>query len=1068
MYTALHIHDTKGSLLDSILRIEEIVQFCKENDMKSVALTNHGKMHSFVSFQEKCLKENIKPIHGCEIYLVEDMKENRDKRYHMVLLAKNKIGLKNLFKISKISHENHHHKPIIDLKTIQENNLGEGLISTTACIAGYIYRNHEDKNKISKFISQCKETFDYFALEIQAHRTQEAKKLAEICMDLKKEYSLPCVVTTDSHYLKKEDIEAHAIFVEIGSMREIGEGYVDCYLQPFEDLKRNTLEICNDEAFFEECYKETNKIADMVEIYDIGIGQPSQMPHIEVPKEYSNSEEFYDSIVKKSLEDKILYDVELTKKRVNSEKEVLKELGYIDYFLMLRELTEVAKKNNIPVGYSRGSGANCMSLYMMGVTQVDSIRWDLDFSRFANLGRKGSVADYDMDISQNKREEFITLIKEKYGYDKTMAIATFSTLTTKVAIRDIAKVLTTKGIYKIPYSIAHEVMNLIPSVKTLNEIDDEEVKDEQLKNVLNKIPKLKEYYEKFPKWFELVMRLEGLPKGLGKHPSGILITPNPIVEYCPVCLDSDKNLLCQLDMKDSMDKLGLVKMDILGLRNLDIADETMKLIGKTWDDFNINTIDLDDKNVFKQIFETAHTDGVFQYESLEAKRMLKECGVDRIEDVFAISALNRPGAKISFPEYVNNKKNGTINCKKELEPIFKSTNGVLVYQEQMLKIFGLAGFDETEQDKARRAVGKKDKETMVKLESKFKEGFKKFNWTEQEIKELWELMLKQSEYSFNLGHTTGYGLMSYLTGLLKYYYPKEYMTALLNSVLTSPNDMANYLAECERMNIKVLPPNINKSSINFKSNGNSILFGFSAIKGIGVNYAEKIIENQPYNSVSNFIEVCKPNIEQCVQLIKAGCFGSNKRLLLEKFRDSFLENKVYENKSVTKATLKKYGLTEEQYNVKKKNELLEKQNKKNLEIVKSFNEKYITEEDSWEIESLNMFLTKNPFNGLKIKDFYKCKDKSQCVVVGAIVDIQNKKDKKNKKYVYIKVYTTSGIIEGVVWASIYAEYQNLIKRGQMIVCLAKKDGNQFSVKEIKGFYDWKKEHEKLDTFHFLC
>jgi DNA polymerase-3 subunit alpha len=221
------------------------------------------------------------------------------------------------------------------------------------------------------------------------------------------------------------------------------------------------------------------------------------MPHIEVPKEYSSSEEFYDSIVKKSLEDKILYDVELTKKRVNSEKEVLKELGYIDYFLMLRELTEVAKKNNIPIGYSRGSGANCMSLYMMGVTQVDSIRWDLDFSRFANLGRKGSVADYDMDISQNKREEFITLIKEKYGYDKTMAIATFSTLTTKVAIRDIAKVLTTKGIYKIPYSIAHEVMNLIPSVKTLNEIDDEEVKDEQLKNVLNKIPKLREYYEKF-------------------------------------------------------------------------------------------------------------------------------------------------------------------------------------------------------------------------------------------------------------------------------------------------------------------------------------------------------------------------------------------------------------------------------------------------------------------------------------------------------------------------------------------------------------------------------------------
>ena len=1053
-YTSLHLHDSKGSLLDSILTIDQIVGFAKSNNMKSIALTNHGKMHSYVEFHEKCTKNGIKPIHGCEIYLVDDLLENKEKRYHMILLAKNKIGLKNLFKISKISHENQHYKPIIDLKTIKENNFGEGIICLTACIAGFIYKNEESKN--IEFIKECKQIFDYFSLEVQAHKTEETRRLSEICFNLHNKLEVPVSITTDSHYLNKEDIEAHSVFVEIGSQREIGEGYIDCYMQPFVDLKQNALEIMSEE-FFEKCVNETNKIADMVELYDIGIYQGSQMPHIEIPKGYSSATEYYDSIIDESFGHKVLFDKNKTKDRIKGEKLVLEELGYIDYFLMLRELTNLAKDNDIPIGYSRGSGANCMSLYMLGVTQVDSIRWDLDFSRFANLGRKGSVADYDLDISQNNRDYFIELMKEKYGHDKTMPIATFSTLTTKVAIRDIAKVLTKNGIYNIPYTIAHEVMNLIPSVKTMNEIDNEEIKDEQLKNVLNKIPKLREYYEKFPKWFELVMKLEGLPRGLGKHASGVLITPKPITEYCPVCLDSDRNMMCQLDMKDSMDKLGLVKMDILGLRNLDIVDDTIKMIGKTWEDFNINKMDLNDNKVFKEIFENATTDGVFQYESLEAKRMLKECGVDCIDDVFAISALNRPGAKISFPDYIKNKQSGEVDCHDDLKSIFKNTNGVLVYQEQMLKIFGLAGFDETQQDSARRSVGKKKKEEMVALESKFKEGFKVLGWSEESISEIWELMLKQAEYSFNKGHSVGYGLLSYLTGYLKCYYPNEYMTALLNSVLTSPQDIATYMAECERMGIKVVKPNINSSKIRFNPVGDKILFGFSAIKGIGLKFADRIIEMQPYSSVRDFIEKISPSVDQMVQLIKAGCFGNNKKKLLEKFRDSFLDTSEYEQKSVSKATLKKYGMTEEEYNSMKSLLFYEKRDKKNIEKIVNFNEKYMSEEDLWEIESLNMFLEKNPFESLDIKSFSDYEDGKECVLVGAIIDIQNKKDKKNKKYVYIKLYTLEGIIEGVVWASIYAEYQNIIKKGKLVACLSKKDKNQFSVKKIKDFFEWKED-----------
>lgn len=1054
MYTALHLHDTKGSLLDSILTIEQIVGFAKNNDMKSIALTNHGKMHSYVSFHEKCLKNNIKPIHGCEIYLVDNLKDSKAKRYHLILLAKNKKGIMNLFEISRVSHENFYNKPIIDLETIESLGLGEGIVCTSACIAGYVYKNEE--SLAIKFIEKCKKIFDYFALEVQAHKTDEAKKLVEICKKLSLKTNTPCVVTTDSHYEKKDDIEAHAIFVEIGSQREIGEGYIDCYLQSYEELKENSLTIM-DEEFFNKCVEETNKIADMVEVYDIGIGQESQMPKISIDKKYSSSEEFYDSLIEQSMESKVLWDKEKTKQRVRSEKNVIKALGYIDYFLMLRELTELAKKNNIPIGYSRGSGANCMSLYNLGVTQVDSIRWDLDFSRFANMGRVGSPADYDMDISQNRREEFVGLIKEKYGKYNAMPICTFTTLTTKVAIRDVANVLTKKKVYNIPYSISKEVMGLIPTIKTFGELDEAEEKDELLKNVLDKIPKLKEYNDKFPKWFDLVMKLEGLPRGLGKHASGILIAPKMIHEYCPVCLDSDKNLMCQLDMKDSMDKLGLVKMDILGLRNLDVVDETIRLIGKTWEDFNINTMNLDDKDVFSKIFEHGLTDGVFQYESLEAKRMLKECGVDRIEDVFAISALNRPGAKISFPEYVQNKKTGEVHCHKDLSQIFKETNGVLVYQEQMLKIFGLAGFDETQQDSARRSVGKKKIEEMKALEKKFKEGFVGLGWQNKEISELWTLMLKQAEYSFNKGHSVGYGLLSYLTGYLKYYYPKEYMSALLNSVLGSSEDIAKYIAECERMKIKVLPPNIKLSQIQFYPTRDNIFFGFSAIKGIGFDFAQKIIDNRPFNSVRDFIEKVNPNIKQIVQLIKAGCFGQNKEFLLKKLMESQMDNSEYLPVEVSKTTLKKYGLTQEQYNNKKRDEFNFKKSKRNEELANSFIEKYLTEKDVWEIESLNMFLTNNPFERLKRKEFCEYEDGKEVVIVGAILDIQNKKDKKGKKYVYLKLYTSSGIIEGVCWASVFSEYQNLIKKGKLITCLAKKDGEQISIKKIKDFFEWKKE-----------
>jgi len=1058
MYTSLHNHDGKGSLLDSILKIDDFISFCKENNMDSIALTNHGTMHSYVEFQIKCLKNNIKPIHGCEVYLVDDFEECKNNRFHLILLAKNRKGIDNLFKMSKFAYDSFYRKPIIDLKTIKENNLGEGLICLSACLAGYVYRNREDENKVDTFIKECLDIFDYFALETQAHKTAEQIELANLCQYYSKKHNVPMVITTDSHYKEEQDIESHSTFVEIGTEREVGETYTDCYLQPYNRLKENALKLY-DEEVFNKCVEETNKIKDMIEIYDIGIKQSYQMPKIEIPSKYNSNYEYFLDLIKEGIENKVLSDKQETIARVKREIPILKELDYIDYFLLLKDLVKLAKDNNIPIGYSRGSGANCMCLYLLGVTQVDSVRWELDFSRFANLGRKNSgMADFDLDISQNKRGLFIELVKQKYGKDFVIPIATFGTLSTKVAIRDIAKVLNKKKIYSLPYaSIVKDVVALIPSIKTFNDIDGEIEKEELLKNVLNKIPKLREYYDLYPKWFEIVMKLEGLPRNLSKHASGVLMTPKPIYEYCPICLDSDKNMMCQLDMHDAMDEISLIKMDFLGLRNLDIVDEVLKDINKTWDDVDINTLDLDDKDVFREIYAKGNTTGIFQMESFECKRMAIECEVSSIYDVVALNALNRPGAKLSFPEYVKNKKEGTSSCHKDLMPIFKSTNYVLIYQEQTLKIFGLAGFDETERDVARRSIGKKCQEDMVKLEKKFKEGFKKLNWIETDINDLWKLVLKQSEYSFNLGHSQAYGLLSYLTAYLKFYYPAQYMKALLNSVKDNPQQMAKYMAECESMSIKVLPPNINKSNIDFRTDDNKILFGISAIKGIGEGFAEKVIENREYVSVRDFIEKNKPSSSQIVKLIKSGAFGRNKKVLLDKYEESLIESTEYTNDKVSDATLKKYKMTKEQYFKFKADSFYEKLKVKNEKIIENFNKKYRTNEILWEIESMNMFLTSNPFDGLPIENFNDVKEGLECTLAGAIIEIQNKKDKKGGKFIFFKLFTEFGVVECVAWSKYYSLYQNQLKNGSLVVLLTKKNEDLFDVKEVKDFFVWKKE-----------
>lgn len=1088
----LHLHTERGSLLDSILTIEESVKFAKENKQEAMALTDHGTMFSYVDFYKECKKNDIKPIMGCEVYEVDNMllkndsKDNKQQRYHLILLAKTQHGLNNLYKIVSDAYlKGFYTKPRIDLEYLENNNLGEGIVCLTACMAGRFSRMMEgQKSKYTplEYINKLNNIFDYVALEIQSHPSESQLDLNQKIINFSQEYNFPYVVTTDAHMLKKEQLESHSIFVQIGSAREVGESYNGCYLQTEEDI-HNYLDNFHGKDVIEKAIQETYKINGMIEDVDIGYNKGNFMPKINSPQNFTSNIEYFKYIIDSNFNSKFGHlskeEQNKRKERINMEIPILEKLGYIDYFLMLVMLTNEAKNRKIPLGFSRGSGANCLCLFALGVTQVDSVRWKLDFSRFANLGRK-SVADYDMDISQARRKEMVSVSESLFGKEKVAPICTFGILSTKVAIKDIGKVLDERGIYKIPYAIRDEVSKLIPTIKTINDLGEETEKETLLRDVLLSNPRLKEIDKEFPLWFKYVMDLEGKPKSLGRHACGTLISPKDIIKYAPMCLDSDGNQMIQLEMHNAMDDLGLCKMDFLGLETLDIIDDCLEMAQLTWEDVDINHLNLDDKKVYDNIYKNGNTVGIFQMESAEAVKLCIEAETDNIEDVIAINAFNRPGTKAGFPIYVQNKKypEKAKILHEDLRDIFKATHLVLLYQEQALQLFRLAGFGEDEVDNARRAIGKKDKNVMKSLKVKFGIGLKNRGWEEIQINEIWLLMEKQAEYSFNRGHSVAYGLLSYLTAYLKYYYPLEFMTACLNAKMSNTGKTGVLLNECRRMGIEVSPPNINKSLSYYTPDkeGNKILYGLNPIKGVGSEASKFIIKNRTYNNLNEFLSkmIVKDspvNKTAIIALIKSGALPTkDKNKTLLKYANYLYEEPVYKDVKglpTLKRLKEDFDIDAEiiqdkdqrliLYNQKRRTNFYEQQKDKKDKYFKDFSDKYLGDEEMYEFETLSMFLTHNPLEGLSecLRNFEDISDKASCVVLCSIVDIKRKKDKKNNQFAYLDLYTNNGIIEGICWASSYGKYQQFIKKGNHIAVLGERQEDKLIVKKIKSIDQWK-------------
>lgn len=1097
MFCNLHVHDAKGSLLDSILTVKQIAEFARDNNQEAIAITNHGYMTSYVDFVKECNRCGVKPIIGNEVYEVDNMgekcdtKEYRQPRYHLVLLAKNQQGFQNLINITSVAcTEGLYKKPRIDIDYIQTHNLGKGIICLTACMAGRLSRLLVDNKtkEALEYYNKLSNTFDSVYCELQSHNT-ESQAFANKCIyEFCKSNELSYVITTDAHMFSKDMLEAHSYFIEIAEDREVGESYTDCYLQTETDVY-NTLKDQFSEQIIQTGIENTYVIANSIENINIGLGQGNQMPVVKIDGDFKSHEEYLRHLVFSTFDEKFGHmskdEQKVRRGRLDFELDVLYKVEYTDYFIMLYMLAKEARKRHIPLGYSRGSGANCLCLFMLNVTQVDSVRWGLDFSRFANLGRT-SLADYDWDISKRRRKEMVKISEELFGKDNVAPIATFNTLSTKVAIRDIGKVLNEKETSpyfgQIPYSLRNEVASALPTIKTLDDLGEEVEKEILLKDYVSKDERLQRVYEQFPLWFKYVMAVEGLPKSLGRHAAGTLITPKPITDYCPICFDSEKNVMIQLEMHNAMDDLGLVKMDYLGLENLDIIDDTLKLCNLTWQDVDINHLDLADKEVFDNVYKQGHTIGIFQMESAEARKMCIEAQADNIDDIIAINAANRPATKDSFPTYCENKLHPE-NVKlihEDLRQFFSNTQYILLYQEQALQLFRYAGFPESEVDNARRAIGKKLADKMAQLQTDFTKGLANKNWTEEQIGSIWDLLLKQSTYSFNKGHSTAYGLLSYLTAYLKTHYPVEFMTALLTSRSDKIEKISATIDDCRRMNIQVCPPNVNKSDGQFTvvPNENKILFGLLGVKGLGESVVDEIIKNRPYKNFDDFTSKIT-NTSAIVTLIKAGAIPTkNKMSLLRKYAEKI--NPISEYSPVS--TLPTYKKLEEmgidvdsfregkkvdkerllvKYNSIRKKAHYEQQNIKHHKAINEFREKYAQDEFLWEFQTLSMFLSNDPLLESKqyISSQWQTAETGSLVLICCVItDIKKKKDKNGNQFAYLDLYTSDGMVEATIWSSQFKKYADIVKKSSCVIIKARKNDGYF-VDEMKLYSQWLNERK---------
>ncbi len=1037
-FTHLHVH-SHYSLLDGLPKIDDLLDYAKSLGMDSIAITDHGVLYGAVEFYKKAKAKGIKPIIGVEVYVAfEKLEQKRagvdGKRYHLVLLAKNEEGYKNLVKLVTKAHlEGFYYKPRIDEDLLAKH--AKGLIGLSACIQGKIPRllisNRADEAEATA--KRYKEIFekDSFYLELQSHpNIPEQDKANKALITLAKKLDLPLVATNDCHYLRPEDAEAQDVLMLINTNADAKDAERLSMLK--EDFSvRPAKKMIEDFKDVPEAVENTQKIAEMCN-FEFTLGQ-TKLPSFPVPDGKTDYDYLRD-LCEKGFERKKLEKTPAVIERMNYELSVVKETGFSSYFLIVQDFVNWAKDNRIVVGPGRGSVGGSLVAYLLNITNVNPLDYDLLFQRFLNPERI-SMPDIDLDFADRRRDEVIKYVSEKYGKDHVAQIITFGTMAARAAIRDVGRAL------GYEYSICDKVAKMIPL-------------GFNLKDTLEKITEFREAYQsdqKIERLVDLAKKLEGCARHASTHACGVVISKDSFDDIIPLQYPSqeDQNIITQYEMH-SIEDLGILKMDFLGLKNLTIIEDTLsKIFAIAGEKLDLEKIPANDEKTYK-LLQKADCVGVFQLESDGMRRYLKELKPTEFEDIITMVALYRPGPMALIPDYIAGK-----HGKKEvkylhplLEPILKNTYSIPLYQEQIMRIAqDLAGSSLSEADTLRKAIGKKIKDLLMAQKEKFIQGCKKNKIPEKTADKIWQWIEPFASYSFNRSHAAAYALISYQTAYLKAHYPLEFMSSLLTAERADIERIGFLMQACKTMGVDVLPPDINESYRFFSVNAKEqkIRFGLAAIKNVGENVVEMIVAerkaNGAYLSIENFMSrvpqkvINKKSLES---LIKAGAFDqfedrkkllNNLDFLLEYSRDS-QKNKTSGQKSLFDGGGKSNGKLAA------------------LKLKDSENAKK-SEKLSWEKELLGLYISGHPLDSINLKNFWQ---KITCTneinnrlagksvhLCGTVSTIKKIITKSGKPMLFVSLEDKTGQIEIVTFPSILERNSQVFVENKILMVSGRVD-----------------------------
>ena len=1069
-FVHLHVH-SEYSLLDGMSRIKDLPVRAKELGMKAIALTDHGVMYGAVEFYKECTKNNIKPIIGCEVYVAPrsrfDKEPGIDSGYnHLILLAKNKIGYQNLSKLVSLSFiEGYYYKPRIDLEILEKYS--EGLICLSACLAGSLSQAiiKNDMKKAEEIALWHKQIFkDDYYIEIQHNGLRQQIMVNQKLIELARKLEIPLAATNDAHYLKKEDSYFHEILLCI----QTGKRMSDEDRMRFETDEfyiKSKEEMADYFSEFPDAIENTVKIAEKCN-YDFEFGI-TKLPNYDVPEKYETHYDYFKDLCYEGIKKRYGENpIEEVLKRLEYEISVIKQMGYVDYFLIVWDYINYAKTTGIPVGPGRGSGAGSIAAYAIGITDIDPLKYGLIFERFLNPERI-SMPDFDVDFCYERRGEVIDYVERKYGKDHVSQIITFGTMAARMVIRDVGRVL------DYPYSETDKLAKMIPMEVHIT-----------IPKALDQNRELKTLYEsddQVKQLIDIAIKLEGLPRQASTHACGIVITKDPVDTYVPLYVN-DGNISTQYTMT-ILEELGLLKMDFLGLRTLTVISDTEKLVKENRGITVEYDEEMNDPKVYK-LWSEGETIGIFQFESQGMTNFMKELKPDCLEDIIAGVSLYRPGPMDQIPRYIKGKQNPGHNVYTHpaLEPILNVTYGCMVYQEQVMQIVrDLAGYSLGRADLVRRAMGKKKLDVMAKEREYFIHGQIDENGNilvpgcvrngidEKSADKIFDEMAEFAKYAFNKSHAAAYAVVSYQTAYLKAHYPEEFMAATLNSFLGNLDKVPIYIYECKRLNINILKPDINKSFTKFTVQDGKIRFGLGSIKNVGVSAIQTVIEEREKNGLfESFTDFCERiqsgvvNKKAIECLIKAGCFdemNQTRATLLasfEKILDTI--NNQGRNQIANQVTM--FDLVEPEENVKYQ-----------YTVLKELNEKELL---SQEKEMLGIYISGHPLekikdiikkqtniNSIQIKDLNNensagFKDGQNVKYAGTITNIKKKYTKKNTIMAFVTVEDLYGSIEIVIFDSVYSKCEKILIDENIVIVqgrlsIKEDEDARIIVQDIKEF-----------------